>query len=446
MQRLSALGTFALACSTLVAQQYTITTIAGTGTAGTSGNNGPAVAAMVNYPQGLALDAAGDLFFTQYGDHVVRKIGLVDLVIEHVAGIGVTGYEGNGGPALYAGLNAPNDLAFDAAGDLYISEPGSFRIRRIAAGDGVISTFAGTMSPGNNVEVPALSANLSGPRGLAFTLDGDLLISLLGNECVRAIDADTNYLHAFAGTGAMGSTGFSGDGGPALAAQFYAPYGVEVAPNGNVLVADLNNHRIRKIDHASGTITTVAGSGGLQFNGDGIPAINAAIGTPQCMAFDADGNLFFTDLQLNRVRRVDAISGLITTIAGTGTPGFSGDGGPATSAAINTPAGIAVGADGRIYFADGYNHRIRMLTPMDDTSVGEVSPLANMSAYPIPAKDVLHIRSDVRGRVELLDVQGRVVRNAQLNSSTTAIGLDGVVAGLYTVRLAGAVPVRVVVE
>lgn len=445
MSRSSAALISVLCTSAVFAQQYTISTIAGTGAPGSSGNGGQALAADLLYPSGLALDVDGSLFFTQGSDHVVRVVDTQGGTIAHVAGTGTLGYGGNGGPALDAELAAPYDLALDAAGNLYISEGDAYRIRRINVVDGTIGTFAGTTSPGNNTEVPALAANMNGPRGIAFNDQGDLYVGMVGNDCVRYIDADSSYLHPFAGTGNTGSAGFSGDGGVALVAQLYSPYGVAVAPSGDVYVADLNNRRIRRIDVGTGAISTVAGSGLLPYDGDGIPATAAAIGRPQWLAIDAAGHLFFSSPEQNRIRRVDAVTGLISTIAGTGLAGFGGDHGPAINADINNPADLVVAPDGRIFFADSYNHRIRVLTPLDDTAVNERA-LADLAVYPSPATEVLQVRSTARGMVELMDAQGRTVQRIAKANEHVRMPLDGLDAGLYLVKLEGAVPVRVVVE
>lgn len=445
MARSSSVLAFLLCSCGTFAQQYAISTIAGTGAPGSSGNGGSALAADLLYPSGLALDVDGSLYFTQGSDHVVRVVDTQGGTIAHVAGTGTLGFGGNGGPASDAGLAAPYDLAFDAAGNLYISEGDAYRIRKINVVDGIIGTFAGTTSPGNNTEVPALAADLNGPRGIAFNAQGELFISMVGNDCVRYIDADSSHLHAFAGTGNNGSAGFSGDGGAALVAQLYSPYGIAVAPNGNVHIADLNNRRIRMVDVSTGIITTIAGSGLIPYDGDGIPATAAAIGRPQWMAFDAEGHLFFTSPEQHRIRRVDAVTGLISTIAGTGMAGFGGDNGPATDADINSPADLVIAADGRIFFADSYNHRIRMLTPVDVSSVNEV-PTVDLTVHPSPATGSLHVSSKARGMVELRDLHGRLVRRTTKTSDVVRLPVDGVGAGLYLVTLEGTAPVRVVVE
>jgi hypothetical protein len=261
------------------------------------------------------------------------------------------------------------------------------------------------------------------------------------------VDADSSYLHALAGSGNTGSTGFSGDGGPgAHTPSSLRPYGVKVAPNGNVHIADLNNRRIRMVDAATGIISTVAGNGLDAYEGDGMPATEASIGRPEFITFDADGNLFFTNAEQCRIRRVDAATGIISTVAGTGTAAFSGDGGPATAASINFPAGMAVDPAGRIYIADSYNQRIRMLTPVDDTSVGEHEGIGTVVAYPSPATEVLNVRSTTTGRLDLIDLQGRVVLSSRVAGSVWSIPLSDVAPGLYTVNVQGAAPVRVMVQ
>lgn len=446
MLRAPGLITSLLVLSAVNAQQYTISTVVGTGQLGSSGNDGPAPAAGLSYPRGMAFTADGMLYFAQAGDHVLRVFDTNTGLVHHVAGTGVLGYSGDGGLAVEAGLAAPYDVAVDLEGNVYISEADAYRIRKVNGVDGTIGTFAGTLSPGNTTEVPATQAAMNGPRGITFTEDGDLLIALIGNDCIRYVDADSSYLHAFAGSGNTGSTGFSGDGGPALNAQFFAPYGVKVAPNGNVHIADLNNRRIRMVDATTGIISTVAGNGLDAYEGDGMLATEAAIGRPEFITFDADGNLFFTNAEQCRIRRVDAATGIISTVAGTGAAGYSGDGGPASAASINFPAGMVVDTDGRIYFADSYNQRIRMLTPVDDTSVGEHEEIGTVVAYPSPATEVLNVRSTTSGRLDLIDLQGRVVLSSRVAGSVLRIPLSDVAPGLYTVNVQGAAPVRVVVQ
>lgn len=435
MIRLAVVVAFTFFLDAVHAQQYTITTIAGTGTAGSTGNGAPAGAAAVNYPQGLAIAADGSLFFGQPADHTIRRIDATTGNMEHVAGTGIVGYNGNGGPASEAGLAYPFGLSFNAEGDLLIAERDAYRIRVISAADGTISTFAGTLSPGNNTEVPALAAGLHAPMGVRVRANGDVLLSVIGNNYVRYVDADSLYLHAFAG---VGTPAYSGDGGPAVAAAMNQPYDIAESSNGDVYICDINNAAIRKVDAITGVITTVAGigTGTAAYNGDGIPAVEATLGLPLCIVLDGEDNLYISDANHNRIRRVDAGTGMISTIAGTGTPGYNGDDISATTAGINAPGGIVIDGDGRLFFADAGNHRIRMLTPLDDTSIGEAQQ-ATIKVYPVPTADLLTITTDRIGASSWVinAMDGRSVVAGASSAATFTVDLGSVADGCYTLSI-----------
>lgn len=445
MLRISCLNFCLLVLSAVNAQQYTISTVAGNGQPGSSGNGGAAAEATVYYPQGLALAADGSIYFGQPSDHTIRRIDAITGNMEHVAGTGVVAYTGNGGPAAEAGLAYPFGMSFNADGDLFIAERDAFRIRVINAVDGVISTFAGNQSPGSDTEVPALSAGLHAPMGLRVRASGDLLLSVIGNNYVRYIDADTMYLHAFAG---IGSPAYSGNEGPALAAGLNQPYDIAEASNGDIYICDINNAAIRKVDAVSGIITTVAGlgTGSAAYNGDGIPAVEATLGLPLCIALDADDHLYISDANHSRIRMVDTGSGLISTIVGTTTSGYNGDNIPAHTAQISAPCGIVVDPLGRIIFADAANHRIRMLTPLDDTAVNESNAFGTITAYPSPATELLHVRSTIPGLLDLVDLQGRSVLGSRVAGGMLTIPINELSSGIYFVKVEGNAPVRVVIQ
>ena len=281
-------------------------------------------------------------------------------IIDTVAGVGV----GDGGPATAAQLSFPFGVAVDAAGNIYIADSNNQRIRRVNI-DGSIVTVAGGGNPSDGIgdDGPATAAKLGAPSGVAMDAAGNIYIADTGNRRIRKIDTDGN-IFTIAGTG---TPGLSGDGGPATAAQLNLPSGVAVDAAGNIYIADRDNHRIRKVD-VDGNISTVAGAGasaggiGMSgYGGDGGPAVQAHLNLPGSVAVDAAGNLYIADIRNHRIRAVD-IDGNIFTIAGTGTRSLSGDGGPATAAQLNFPSGVAVDAAGNIYIADTYNHRIRRLT------------------------------------------------------------------------------------
>ena len=324
-----------------------------------SGGNGEesgglAVEAQLSSPWDVALDADGNLYIA---DAINRRIRRVDPsgTISTIAGTGVEGYTGDGGPAVEAQLSFPASLAVDAEGNLFIAEYFDHRIRRVDS-SGIITSIAGTGEEGFSGDGgPAVEAQLASPRGVAVDADGNLYIADSRNRRIRKVDADGN-ISTFAGGGDR-----SGDGGPAVQAQLRSPSGVAVDAGGNLYIAVTTNSTLRRVD-PSGTIATIAGAGRWGFSGDGGPATQAHLAAPSDVAVDAAGNLYIADINNQRIRRVDP-AGIITTIAGTGEVGFSGDGGPAVEAQFDRPRGVAVDAAGNVYIADHGNHRIRKVDP-----------------------------------------------------------------------------------
>ena len=322
----------------------TIVTIAGTGVAGDSGDGGPATAAMIDPSFGtIAFDASGALYFADGDASSIRRIG-IDGTISTFAG-----------PATGAAFVAPAGVAIDAAGDMYVADLGAGRIWKVDP-SGTITSIAGTGVVGSSGdEGPATEAEI-GASGIAIGPHGDLYFDDLNRY--RTIDP-AGDIHAFAGTG---TPGFSGDGGPATKATFSTEIVGEAADRvGNVYLGDHINFRIRKVD-PTGIITTVAGSGAEGYSGDGGPALEADLGTPHGVAVDTEGAFYFTDdFDSSTIRKVDS-AGIISTIAGLQTAGFSGDCGPATAAQLSHPNMVAVNA-GVVYIVDNGNGRIRMVVP-----------------------------------------------------------------------------------
>lgn len=331
----------------------TLSTIAGGGA--TLGDGGPAIDAQLASPNGVAADGQGNIYVADSLHNRIRKIAS-DGTISTVAGDGTPGFAGDGGAAALSRLNAPEGVAVDWSGRLYIADSKNHRVRRVEA-DGTIVTIAGTglASFGGDLG-SAQAAQLNLPMGLAFDGCGALYVADRDNHVIRRIARD-GIIATVAGTG--GQAGFSGDGGPATAARLHAPVALAFDASGRLYIADQFNHRIRRVC-ADGTISTVAGTGTPAFSGDGGPAVSAALNYPRGLALDAQGRLLVADVVNDRIRRIDKF-GVVTTIAGTGTHGLAGDGGPALSGAFQFPQGVALDAGNNLLIADRDNHRIRKI-------------------------------------------------------------------------------------
>ena len=392
-----------------------ITLIAGNGTAGYSGDNGPAVSAQLHNPYGIALDAAGNLYIACFYDNVVREVS--NGVITTIVGTGAPGFSGDSGPAVSARLNAPYGIALDTNGNLYISDAGNSRIREVSGG--VITTIAGTDTSGFfGDNGPATGAELNAPRSLALDSASNLYIADSGNNRIRKVAG--GVIGTVAGTGVAG---FSGDNGPAVNAQLDVPCGLALDSAGNLYIAEYYNNRIRKL--ANGVITTFAGKGTQGFSGDGGPAVAAQLDDPFVLAIDSTGNLFIGDYGNNRIRKV-AVSGTISTVAGNGTTGFSGDGGSAVSAQLHTPYGIALDSAGNIYTADYQNNRIRLISnSLIGTFAG--TGVAGFSGDSGPANvaqlnNPLAVALDSPGNIYIADFGNNRIRKVSGGTITTVAG------------------------
>jgi len=331
-----------------------IQTVAGNGTSGFSGDNAAAATANLSEPFGVAVDTAGNLYIADTSNHRIRKVNTSG-VITTVAGNGTEGFSGDGGPATSAALNTPIGVAVDMAGNLYIADAFNNRIRKVNTA-GVITTVAGNGVGGfSGDHAAATSASLSAPFGVAVDKAGNLYIADTSNQRVRKVGT-SGTIATVAGNG---TEGFSGDGGPATRASLNFPTGVTLDRADNLFVTDQSNHRIRKVT-TGGVITTVAGNGDAGFSGDHAAATSASLNLPIGTAVDAAGMLYIADTSNHRIRRVSS-DGTVTTVAGNGVGGFSGDGSAATRATLNSPSGVAVDSAGNLYIADSFNNRIRRL-------------------------------------------------------------------------------------
>ncbi len=396
-----------------------ITSVAGTGGCCFSGDGGPATAARLDFPIGAAVTSSGILYFADCSQNRLRKVDLQG-IITTVAGTGVRATTGDGGQAASAALNCPSGVALDSAGNLYISESGGNRIRKIRP-DGVIITVAGNGQSGYSGDgVQATNTSLSTPEGVAVDLNGNIFIPDRGNGRIRKV-APSGIITTVAGGG-----GSLGDGGPATSAGVNDPWDVVVDAAGNLYIADAGNRRLRRVS-AGGTITTVAGTGQPLFSGDGGAATLAQFDAPRGVAADTAGNLYIADQSNHRIRKVTP-QGMVSTMAGNGQAGVSGDGGPATSAAVGDPHGVAIGPDGSIYIAQAYSSRVRKVSPLGTittlagggNALGDNGPATSAKlAYPA------NLAVDAASNVFISDYKDHRVRKVSPAGTITTVAGTG---------------------
>jgi sugar lactone lactonase YvrE len=349
------------------------------------------LSAVLNTPGGIAFDPRGRLLIADEGNHRVWLVQPGGRIVT-IAGIGDAGYSGDGNLAWRARLQFPADVTTDRVGNLFIADQLNHRVRRVDAATGTIVTVAGNGLPGYSGDnIPAQQARVSFPRGLAVDGSGNLYIADIGNLRIRFVNLGAQLVTLFASGPAplvvppgrittvagTGSAGSGGDGGPSTSAELTSPRGLVLDEQGNLYLTEggadlqdprwppsdlLPNSRVRKVNAQTGIIDTVAGTDVAGYNGDNIPARSASINAPRGLALDAVGNLYIADTLNNRIRRVDALTQVITTVVGNGDLGFAGDGGPATSASLFTPRHLAFGPRGNLYVADTGNARIRRVS------------------------------------------------------------------------------------
>jgi sugar lactone lactonase YvrE len=299
----------------------------------------------------VAVDVSGSVYIADQNGHVIRKVSKGGVGI--VAGNGEGGISGDGGPAISAQISYPRGVAVDPLGNLYIADDGNNRVRKVAKG--VMTTIAGTGEAGYSGDNGlATSAQLRSATGVAVDASGNVYVADTRSHVVRKVSK--GIITTVAG---IGTSGYSGDGGPARNARLNEPVGVAVDASGSVYIADSQNHVVRRV--SKGSITTICGDGQGGYSGDNGPATSAQLHSPTGVAVDASGNLYIADEMNNRIRKVT--DGVISTIAGTGTAAYSGDDGTATSAQLNHPSSVAVDALGNVYFSDSSSSVVRILVP-----------------------------------------------------------------------------------
>ena len=445
---------FTCVCCSVQAQMNIITTVAGNDViSGFSGDLGLATNAKLYAPEGLCLDKSGNIYIADAGNNRIRKVTLSTGIITTIAGSEILGFSGDGGPATNAQLFAPEDVVVDSVGNVFLADAGNNRIRKIAASTGIITTIAGSgptavVSAGDNGDGgPATDALIGSPSGICLDQYGNIYIADYGNNKVRKVDAATGIITTVAGKSTIGYAGgyidYSGDGGQATDAQFSGPNQLYADNDGNIFISDQWNHVVREITGSTGIITTVAGKGIMGYSGDGGPAINARLNQPCGIYVDALDNIFITEYDNGTIRRVDGVTGIITTVAGKGVREFSGDNGPATNAELR--CGDAwVDKYGTLFIADMDNNRIRMVY---DTAlhvgIKEVSK-SEVKIYPNPTGDELTIEGADGSAVSIFNTIGMKVYSEEssfdklrMTNNKAIINTRSLVPGMYIIQIVG---------
>lgn len=349
-------GLLALVPLLAAAKNWTITNLAGTGLS--RGVDDPAGTKAINDPYGLVRGPDGALWFCEHNGHRITRLA-PDGTLTVIAGTGLKGYTGDGGPARLASLNLPHELRFGPDGALYIADTGNNVVRRIDLRTGVITTWAGTGARGYTGDGgPAGQATFKGPHSIQFDAAGQLYVCDVGNHAVRRIDPKTGIIVTIAGTGQAGPTP---DGAPLAGTPFNNPRSLDVDAAGNPWLVTREGNQVFKLDLKAGVIRLMAGTGAAGFTGNGGPALAATLSGPKGIALDAGGNAWLVDTESHSIRVIDAATGRLELAAGTGTRGDGPAGRAATTCALNRPHGVFIDTDGSVLIGDSEAHRIRVL-------------------------------------------------------------------------------------
>ena len=418
-----------------------ITTVVGNGTAGYSGDGGQATNAEINNSIGVAFDAYRNMYIADNRYNRIRKIDSAG-IITTIVGIGTPGYSGDGGQATIAEIYQPYAIIFDMVGNLYFSDLGNNVIRKVNTA-GIITTVAGIGTVGYSGDGgQATAAELNSPNGVEVDAFGNLYIADENNNVVRKVNT-VGIITTFAGNGFNANTGnggYSGDGGQATLAELFLPIGLNFDVLGNLFIAEVGNNIIRKVS-TTGIISTVAGTGTYGFSGDGGQATNAKLHTPNDMTFDQFGNMYIADASNNRIRKINT-GGIIVTIVGNGTNGYSGDGGLAINAKLNTPVWVCLDALDNLYFSDIGNERIRKVT---NVAVAGIEQYTNtneqVNIYPNPTKDVVNLVVSIStssmpdATILITDIIGNTVKQVSGINNQVSINVADLSEGVYNVSI-----------
>ena len=418
------------ACLNSQAQVTIITTIAGNGIGAFCCDGGPATNAEINNPDGLCIDKWGNIYVADPGNNRIRKIVPFTGIITTIAGKGIGGYSGDDSLATNAKLFIPDAVCTDTTGNIYITDPGNARIRKVTIATGIITTIAGNGTPGNSGDNgQATNAEISGPNGIYVEESGDIYIADINNNNIRKI-APNGIITTIAGIGTMG---YTGDGGPATAAQFSAPAKAIVDNYGNIIIADGNNNVLREIGAETGLINTIAGNGTPGYSGDGGLAKNALLSNPYGICIDKQNNIFFAEYGNGTIRKIDGMTKIITTVAGCGIMGYAGDGGPATDAKL-VPEDVTIDQYGVMYIADYENNRIRAVYN-PKLKISNISLGNELVIYPNPAQSEITIENAGNCKMKIYNLLGQEMISRDFISKKESVNINSLIAGTYLINI-----------
>ena len=418
------------ACLNSQAQVTIITTIAGNGIGAFCCDGGPATNAEVNNANQLCLDKFGNLYFTDDYNNRVRKITLSSGTITTIAGTGIGGYSGDDSLATNAKLFIPDAIFADTTGNIYIGDGLNHRIRKVTISTGIITTVAGNGIPGNAGDGgQATNAKIYSPAGLYVDQAGNIYISDIDNNNIRKVTRN-GIISTIAG---IGTLGYSGDGGIATNAQFSAPTKAILDNSGNIIIADGNNNVLREIGVETGIINTIAGNGPAGYSGDGGLAINALLNGPYGIIIDKQNNIFFAEYGNGTIRRIDGITKIITTVAGCGVSGYAGDGGPATDAKL-IPEDVTIDQYGVMYIADYENNRIRAVYN-PKLGFSNIQSENKINIYPDPAQNEITIENAENSKLKILNLLGQEIISRDFISKKESVNINSLMAGTYLINI-----------
>ena len=413
---------FIAALCTYVLQAQTITTVAGNGASGFSGDGGLATTAKLNLPFNLTFDKSDNIYIADTYNNSIRKI-------DSESGI-ITTVVGTADKKQVSELKTPTGLTFDQYDNLYIADLAHLRIRRVNMETGSSMTLVGERT---ETDVPNIKASLGGPFNVVFDNEGDLYISINGDSKVSKVDMSTGEVITIAGTG---EAGYSGDGNLAKEAQLSNPTGLALDTNGNLFISDSGNERVRKVDLNTGIITTVLGTGEAGFSEAGKLASETKLSNPLGLVVDGTNNLYVVDRGNNRVLKLDTNTATVSNIAGTGESGFSGDGKLAENAQLSNPTGLAFNNKGDLFIVDRGNNRIRKISGLVADTEESIVLEDAISIFPNPATEKINI--ELKDAVELksatlFDIKGKQV---QVQITDKSLNVSRLPRGIYILRIA----------